>query len=55
MVIDCNYKGLGGLEHNALEEDVLSVHKALREETFILKKDHFLPSEIWYHFSSILH
>lgn len=42
--IDCKYKSLGGLEHNPLEENVLSIHKALREEPLILKKDHVRPS-----------
>ena len=43
-IIDCKYKSLGGLEHNPLEENVLNIHKALREEPLILRRDHFHPS-----------
>lgn len=41
---NCKYKSLGGLEHNPLEETVLSIRKALREEPLILKEDHSHPS-----------
>lgn len=53
-IVDYNCKGLWRLEHNPLEEDVLGIHKSLREESSIPKKDNFHPSNLRHHLSSTL-